>query len=170
MRRSLVCLAFGLPYLSALAGAPAPLTSAASLDPLDPGKWHEPTRARSPRMETLVGQLRKALLAQDPAQITSTVTALRRELGPEVSLPAVKPDYVGPPDATPRPADQFLAGWREDCARHEVREPWEVAAAALKAGRAPIRLRTCQRMADAYFATARLLGSEAGVPAAERKP
>jgi hypothetical protein len=147
--------------------APAP-PSINGLDPLDPGKWHEPTRARSPRIEALVGQLRKALLAEDPAQIASTVTALRRELGPEVSRPEVKPDYVGLPDTTLRPADQFLAQWREDCARRQNRDPWEIAAAALQAGRAPNRLRTSQRMADAYLATARLLGPEAGAPFRER--
>jgi hypothetical protein len=146
---------------AALAAAESPYPH---LQSLDPARWHEPTRVRTPAMRELHEQLRQALAARDAERIASLVTEMRRALGPEVSLPEAKPDYVGPPDPTPRPMDQFLAWWREDCARREGREPWAAAAAALQAGRIPSRLRTSQRMADAYLATARLLGPEAGAP------
>lgn len=150
---------------SALAGAAVPATP---IEPLDPGKWHEPTRARSPQMEALVGRLRKALLAEDASRIATTVTEMRRELGPDVGRPEVKLDYVGPPDSTPRPLDEFLKLWLADCQRRTGREPWDIATTALRAGRVPIRLRDSQRMVDAYLATARLLGPESGAPFRER--
>ena len=164
--KTLSCLVMLVLGRTLLAGGatPAPIP----LDSLDPRKWHEPTRARTPQMEALVGQLRKALIAEDATRIATTVTAMRRELGPDESMPEVKIDYVGPPDVTTRPTDEFLKLWLDDCRRRAGREPWDIAAAALRAGRAPIRLRDSQRMVDAYLATARLLGPEAGAPFRER--
>ncbi len=144
------------------ASGPIPIAS------LDPQKWHEPTRARSAQMESLVGRLRKALLAEDSARIAATVAEMRHQLGPDVGMPEVKLDYVGPPDTSARPADDFLHLWLEDCRRRVGREPWDAAAAALRAGRLPIRLRNSQRMVDAYFATARLLGPQSGASFRER--
>lgn len=137
-------------------------------DPLDPQRWHEPTRMRTATMETLVGRLGRALLAEEALQITGVVAEMRKELGPEVSLPEAKPDYVGPPDVAARPTDEFLKLWLEDCQRRRSGEPWDRAAATLKAGRVPSRLRDSQRMADAYLATAQLLGPEAGASWRER--
>jgi hypothetical protein len=135
---------------------------------LDPQRWHEPTRVRSARARTLHEELRRALAAEDAARVAETVAALCHELGSEVSLPEAKPDYVGPPDVTARPPAEFLAWWLEDCRRREGREPWDIAAAALRAGRSPNRLRDSQRMAEAYLATAQLLGAEAGASFRER--
>ncbi|MBI5689812.1 MAG: hypothetical protein HZC55_06905 [Verrucomicrobia bacterium] len=137
-------------------------------DPLDPQRWHEPTRARSARVAALHEDLRRALAAEDASRITETVAALCTELGPEVSLPEAKPDYVGAPDTTPRKPPEFLTWWLEDCRRREGREPWDVAAAALRSGRTPNRLRDSQRVAEAYLATARLVGPEAGAKFRER--
>jgi hypothetical protein len=154
---------FAHPVPAIAASAPA-----IPLDSLDPQKWHEPTRVRTPRAKTLHDELRQALVAEDAARIAIAVSDLRRELGPDVSMPEVATDYAGPPDATPRPADEFLKLWLDDCQRRAGREPWDAAAAALRAGRAPIRLRDSQRMAEAYLATAKLLGPEAGAPYRER--
>ena len=150
--------------LAGRAAAPAPIP----LDSLDPQKWHEPTRVRLPKLATLQDQLRKALIAEDAVRIEATVADMRRELGPDVSMPEVQTDYAGPPDATPRPADEFLKLWLDDCNRRAGREPWDSSAAALRAGRAPSRLRDSQRMADAYLATTKLLGAEVGAPYRER--
>lgn len=154
-------LAAGASVLTLLGAAPAP-------DPLDPQRWHEPTRARTPRMQTMFGELRKALAAEEATRVAAVVVEMRRELGPEVSLPEVKPDYTGPPDTTPRPLDQYLALWLDDCQRRAGREPWEAGAAALRVGRAPPRLRDSQRLVAAYLATARLLGPDDGAPFRER--
>lgn len=141
---------------------------AVRVEVLDPGRWHEPVRARSPRMAGLNANLREALLASDADRVAAAVAALRAELGPEASLPEAKTDYVAAPgDAVPD-----LAGitqlWLEDCRRREGREPWDAAAQALASGRTPGRLRDCQRMASAYLATARLLGPGAGKAFRER--
>jgi hypothetical protein len=160
----------GLILFAACSGLALPAGAAAGipLDSLDPKTWHEPVRVRLPAVVAAHDRLRAALAAEDAARIAAAVADLRRELGPDVAVPEVAVDYISPPDSRPPNLAELRRAWLEDCARRAGRDPWDVALAALKAGRVPPRLRDSQRMAEAYLATASLLGAEAGAPFRER--
>jgi hypothetical protein len=164
MNPTLASLLLAMAGAACAAAAPAPIP----IDYLDPQKWHEPARARSPQMAKLNDELRAALRAEDAKRIAAIVAEMRRELGPDVSVPEASIDYVPPPDSRPADVVKLREVWLDDCQRRDGREPWDVARAALKAGRVPSRLRDSQRMAEAYLATAHLLGAEAGASFRER--
>lgn len=146
--RLLPLLAFAV-LGSALAAAPNPSS-------LDPAKWHEPTATRSRDAREANDHLRAALRAEDAAAIAAAVRELRVALGPDLSVPETKTDYV-PPAADAPTLDDVEKLWLTDCAARVGREPWDVARAALQAGRAPARLRDSVRLIEAYLDTARLL-------------
>lgn len=123
---------------------------------LEPTTWHEPTTNRSRAAREANEKLRAALHAEDSAAVTAAVRELRSALGPDLSVPEAQTDYLPPAVDAPH-LDQVEKLWLADCESRLGREPWDVARAALKASKAPPRLRDSVRMIEAYLHTAALV-------------